>query len=92
MNRQQRHLLIAVSGMLALVLLIIVIVLLNRRGDKPPDPPAVPSVSTEVPDAPENSLEPQPKTEEEMGRQALSEEENDVNQPDSPGEGELTED
>ena len=73
MNRQQRTLLIAVVGMLALVLVVILIIGLNQRG---PDRPVVqpdPLAATEAPAAPDATRPP--LTEEEMGRLAMQEEE-----------------
>ena len=80
MNRQQRSMLIAVAGMLALVLVVILVVSLNQRG--PDQPPAQPEPLAAT-DAPETTK--QPLTEEEMGRQAMLEEE----EKDVEGEGEL---
>ena len=76
MNQQKRTLLIAICGMLALVLLVLLVVTLNRRG---PDQPTLQTDSPAITDAPtaEPDTEPTkpPLSEEEMGRQALSEEE-----------------
>ncbi|MCL2544800.1 MAG: hypothetical protein FWE77_02645 [Clostridia bacterium] len=73
MNRQQKSMLIAVAGMLALVLVVILIIGLNQRGPDQPEAQPEPLAATETPAAPDGTKPP--LTEEEMGRQAMLEEE-----------------
>ncbi|MCL2812326.1 MAG: hypothetical protein FWD25_10645 [Clostridia bacterium] len=88
MNRQQRSLLIAIASMVALVLIVILIIGLNQRGPEPPleSPEPLATTDTFAP-APEGTWQPLSElSEEEMGRQAMSEEEQ------REGEDELPED
>ena len=72
MNRQQKSLLIAIAGMVALVLVVILIISLNQRSTEPPVEHPTPLAATVAP-TPEATGGP--LSEEEMGRQAMSEEE-----------------
>jgi len=83
MNRQQKSLMIAVAAMLALVLIVILIISLNQRSPEPTIETPEPLVVADTP-APEATWEP--LSEEEMGRQAMLEEEQ------REGEEELPED
>ncbi len=81
MNKQQRMLVIAMSAMLALVLVLILVISLNQRGtDQPVIQPDTLVVST---DAPGPTSEP--VSEDELGRQAMSEE-GDEHEPGGEGE------
>ena len=82
MNRQQKSLLIAVSGMLALLLVVLLVIALNRPAPDQPETRLDPLAAT---DAPATDAAGQPLSEEEMGRQAMSEEE-DKDEPEDEGE------
>lgn len=86
MNRQQKQLLFAMVGMLALLLVLLLVVTLNRpTPDQSVEPPA-PWTATDAPptDATVLAETPEPVSEEELGRQAMTEEEGE----DRPEDGE----
>ena len=74
MNRQQKTLLAAACGVLALILVVILVIMLNWSG---PDQPAAWPDFPAVTDSPETGTPGLPLSEEEMGRQAMSEEEDE---------------
>jgi len=75
MNRQQRSMLIAVVGMLALILVVILVIALNQRGPEPAVTQPEPLAATDIPDASDFAAALDALSEEEMGRLAMSEEE-----------------
>ena len=74
MSKQQKTLVIALCGALALILLLILLTSLNRPGGDN-DPVSEPTRIAETTTAPTPEPTQMPSSEEELGRQALLEEE-----------------